>query len=49
MLRKWDCQVKPGYFSRFNKNVILELRLQPVDLAVFSRRFSGLNLEKCSG
>ena len=47
MPAKWVCQGKPGYFSRFEtvKNVSLE----PVNFAVFSRRFSGFNLKKCSG
>ena len=46
--------MKPAYFVRFEpgktnlENVSLDPRLEPGNLVVFSRRFSGLNLGKKS-
>ena len=45
----YTCKVtQPGIFSRCSQPVYFS-RLQPVNLAVLSKRLSGLNLEKCTG
>ena len=40
--------IQPGIFFRFSQPVHFS-RLYPENLAVLSRRLSGLNLEKCTG